>query len=164
MPQRPKSNDQLRLISGKSEAEADRREHARKSLGGAALDWEEVSVIIPEDSYADEEWTRLSEVYANQPDRFREADRGMVTLHCVWTGVYAECLEQINAEGLFVKGISKRDAHRMVRNPATALLNVASNQLRFLAKELGFSPDARKRAGIIEKQEERSSNEDLLSG
>ncbi|HEU5029049.1 MAG TPA: phage terminase small subunit P27 family [Spirillospora sp.] len=159
-----KTSQQLRLASSNGEELEAQRRHNEERLGGAELDWSSISPGIPEGSPAEEEWDRLSEIYAGQSKRFFESDREILEDWCTWVGIRQEATELLHKEGLMVRGRSKPDKDRSVRNPLVITVAQATKELRALAYHLGFSPEARKRAGVIERTEERSGNEDLLSG
>lgn len=155
---------QLRLASSKGEAIANGRAVSEERLGGVELDWNSISAGIPEGSYAEVEWDRLAEIYSDQTKRFFEADREILEAWCTWRGIRQEATDLLHKEGLMVRGRSKPDRDRSVRNPLVITVAQATKELRALAYHLGFSPEARKRAGVIEKTEEPTGNEDLLSG
>jgi len=55
---------------------------------------------------------------------------------------------ELASTGVLVKGRSESDRARMVKNPALVALTQTSSQLRYLARELGLTPDARGRMGL----------------
>ncbi|MEU8122153.1 phage terminase small subunit P27 family [Spirillospora sp. NPDC049024] len=158
------TSQQLRLASANGEAIADQRTNSEQRLGGVELDWDTLSLGIPEDSPAEVEWNRLADIYAGQAGRFFESDREILEAWCTWVGIRQEATGLLHEEGLMVRGRSKPDKDRSVRNPLVITVAQATKELRALAHHLGFSPEARKRAGVIEKVAERTGNEDLLSG
>ncbi len=123
------------------------------AIGGLGLDWHQVppDVAVAEDAAA--EWERLGEVYASVPVRFREGDRQAVAMYCMAYAVCRRASAELLIDGVVVDGRSSVDAGRKVKSPAMAVWTQASAQLRYWARELGLTPDARVRQGIKEADE-----------
>ena len=115
-------------------------------VGGIGLDFEVVPAMLDDAGRA--EFLRLGVVFADQPTRFREGDRAILTAYCLTWSLYVSTAAVLAAEGVLVKGRSESDRARMVKNPALVALTQTSSQLRYLARELGLTPDARGRMGL----------------
>ena len=119
-------------------------------VGGIGLDFEDVPAMLDADGRA--EWHRLAGIYERTPTRFREGDRAAVTAYCAYFAAFRQAAADVAERGTVVEGRSARDRGRMVKNPATVAMREASTQLRYWARELGLTPDARGRAGIREAE------------
>lgn len=119
-------------------------------IGGIGLDWEDVPEVL--DAVAAAEWRRLAEVYRSTPTRFREGDRAALTAYCVYFAAFLLAAADVAERGPVVEGRSDKDRDRQVKNPATVAMREASTQLRYWARELGLTPDARGRSGIREAE------------
>jgi P27 family predicted phage terminase small subunit len=128
-------------------------------VGGRGLDW----LVLPEllDAVGMGEWQRLGTVYAGDLVRFREGDRQIVVAYCLAWSVYASASAQLIRDGLIVEGRSAPDRGRQVKSPSMTIWTQAGSQLRYLARELGLTPDARGRSGF--REHETSDGSDLLS-
>lgn len=116
------------------------------TVGGTGLDFAVVPAVLDEAARA--EWDRLAEVYAGDPTRFREGDRAaLVAYSCYWSAFLAAA-QDVSTNGPVVLGRSDKDRGRMVKNPATVAMREAATQLRYWARELGLTPDARGRIGV----------------
>jgi P27 family predicted phage terminase small subunit len=115
-------------------------------VGGIGLDFEVVPPMLDDAGRA--EFERLGVVFADQPTRFREGDRAILTAYCLTWSLYLATAAELASTGVLVKGRSESDRARMVKNPALVALTQTSSQLRYLARELGLTPDARGRMGL----------------
>jgi P27 family predicted phage terminase small subunit len=115
-------------------------------VGGGGLDFENAPTMLDDAGLT--EWQRLGEVFADQASRFREGDRAILIAYCATWSLYLATLEELKADGVLVQGRSASDRARTVKNPAIVALSQTSSQLRYLARELGLTPDARGRMGL----------------
>ena len=116
--------------------------------GGLGLDFEQVPGVLAGAGAA--EWRRLGLVYERHPTRFREGDRAALSAYCAFFAAFEQAAAEVARDGPVVPGRSARDRGRLVKNPATVAMREASVQLRFWARELGLTPDARGKSGIRE--------------
>lgn len=117
-------------------------------LGGLGLDFADVPEQLDDAGRA--RWDHLAKEYANNPTRFREGDRMAVTAYCIWSSMYLRACQDIKERGQVVEGRSSADRGQTVRNPYVQFAREASQQLRYWARELGLTPDARGRLGLPE--------------
>ncbi len=122
--------------------------NADAKIGGVGLDFDDEPALLDAAGLA--EWRRLAGVFEDQPTRFREADRAALTAFCGFWSAYAAAAADVAARGPVVEGRGDHDRDRTVKNPATVAMREASTQLRYWARELGLTPDARARIGIAE--------------
>ncbi|MFQ6172560.1 phage terminase small subunit P27 family [Oryzobacter sp. R7] len=119
------------------------------TLGGNGLDW----WVVPGDleGVGRESWEHLRTTFANDPTRFREADRRAVAAYCSAVEMAAAAAAALREHGVLVDGRSNSDeGKRPVRSPAWAMWRDASTQVRQWSNELGLSPSARYRMKIAE--------------
>lgn len=127
-------------------------------IGGVGLDWTAQPSILDEAGL--HEWDRLAEVYAVDAVRFREGERAAITAYCSWWSAFAAAAEDVRDRGPVVEGRSDMDRGRMVKNPATVAMREASQQLRYWARELGLTTDARVRIGLADAGDDKNSDDD----
>ncbi|MFF1906016.1 phage terminase small subunit P27 family [Kitasatospora sp. NPDC058218] len=127
-------------------------------VGGLGLDWTTEPDILDVSGLT--EWHRLAEVYASQPARFREGDRAAVAAYCTWWSAFAISAADVRDRGPVVEGRSDHDRGRLVKNPATVAMREASQQLRYWARELGLTVDARVRIGLADQSEQDGDDTD----
>jgi P27 family predicted phage terminase small subunit len=120
-------------------------------VGGLGLDFDEVPAMLGD--VAGAEWARLGVVFADQPTRFREGDRSIVVAYCLAWSIYLMATAELASDGLLVTGRSAPDRERRVKSPAMTVWSQAGSQLRYLARELGLSPDSRGRMGLKDSPE-----------
>jgi P27 family predicted phage terminase small subunit len=137
------------------------RDDADPRIGGIGLNFGTVPAVL--DVLAAGEWDRLSHVYRQSPTRFREGDRAALTAYCVYYSAFHRAAAEVAERGPVVEGRSAKDRDRAVKNPATVAMREASMQLRYWARELGLTPDARGRSGIREYEPDRFGDNDLLT-
>lgn len=123
-------------------------ESADAEIGGNGLDWSAVPKMLDDEGRA--EWVRLSEIFDWNPTRFREGDRAAVTAYCAYWSLFEASGRDVTERGPVVEGRSDKDRGRMVKNPASVAQREASTQLRYWARELGLTPDARGRMGLTD--------------
>ncbi|MET9617547.1 phage terminase small subunit P27 family [Kitasatospora indigofera] len=121
-------------------------------VGGLGLDWTITPDIL--DQVGLTEWRRLAEAYRMTPVRFREGDRAAVAAYCSWWSAFAVAAADVRDRGPVVEGRSDHDRGRLVKNPATVAMREASQQLRYWARELGLTVDARVRIGLADQVEQ----------
>ncbi|NYI41501.1 phage terminase small subunit P27 family [Demequina lutea] len=124
-------------------------------VGGSGLDFEVVPAMLDDAGRA--EFVRLGEVFADQPTRFREGDRAILTAYCLTWSLYVMTAAELASTGILVQGRSESDRSRSVKNPALVALTQTSSQLRYLARELGLTPDARGRMGLKDEPSDDDS-------
>jgi P27 family predicted phage terminase small subunit len=120
-------------------------------VGGLGLDFDDVPVMLGNVGGA--EWERLGRVFADQPTRFREGDRAVLVAYCLAWSIYLMATAELASDGLLVTGRSAPDRERRVKSPAMTVWSQAGSQLRYLARELGLSPDSRGRMGLKDAPE-----------
>lgn len=116
------------------------------TLGGVGLDFARVPTVLDEAGRA--AWAHLAATYESTPTRFREGDRAAVSTFCLAVSLHERAAQVLLAAGLTVQGRSSADRGRQVKAPAFQLWRDTSTQLRYWARELGLTPDARGRSGI----------------
>jgi P27 family predicted phage terminase small subunit len=131
---------------------------AGAAIGGMGLDWATVPSDVGACADSAAEWARLGGVFASEPVRFREGDRAALAMYCVAFAIVRLAGVELLAAGVLVAGRSRSDGSRKVRSPAMATWTAASAQLRYWARELGLTPDARVRQGIVDKPEVDDGN------
>lgn len=117
--------------------------------GGLGLAFDKIPKELDRTGRA--EWRRLAEVFADEPARFREADRTMLAAYCTLWSIFRAATDDLLAHGLTAEGRSDKDRGRVVRSPAMTTLNQVSTQLRQYATALGLTPQARRQMGIREE-------------
>lgn len=118
------------------------------ALAGIGLDWETVPAILG--PVARGEWERLGRIFDDQPTRFREGDRAALIAFCLYNAQMLAAAKDIEERGPVVPGRSSKDEERLVKNPSSVAMREASTQMRYWARELGLTPDARSRMRIVE--------------
>jgi len=127
--------------------------NADAEVGGLGLDFTVQPAEVESCTAAASEWSRLAGEFAEQdPPRFREGDRAALTAYCLALALFLTAAASLLADGLLVDGRSSQDRGRVVKSPAMAVWTAASSQLRYWARELGLTPDARVRQGITENK------------
>ena len=124
-------------------------------VGGIGLDFDDIPVVLAGDALA--EWSRLGTVFADQQTRFREGDRAILVAYCLTWGLYLDAVAELAGDGLTVAGRSSPDRGRQVKNPVLVSMTQLSGQLRFLARELGLTPDSRLKLGLKDAGEATDS-------
>jgi hypothetical protein len=66
-------------------------------------------------------WEHLAATFADQPTRFREADRRAVVAYCCAVEMADEAAKALREHGVLVAGRSESDNGRPVRSPAWAM-------------------------------------------
>jgi P27 family predicted phage terminase small subunit len=120
-------------------------------VGGLGLDFENIPPMLADAGLA--EWSRLGVVFQDQPTRFREGDRAILIAYCATWGLYLDAVAELAGDGLTVEGRSAPDRGRQVKNPVLVSMTQLSGQLRFLARELGLTPDSRAKLGLKDSGE-----------
>lgn len=133
-------------------------ETAAAEIGGMGLDWSTVPTVLDDDGRA--EWVRLSEVFDWNQTRFREGDRAAVTAYCAYWSLFVSSTRDVTERGPVVEGRSDKDRGRLVKNPATVAMREAATQVRYWARELGLTPDARGRMGLTDDDKKETDDAD----
>jgi P27 family predicted phage terminase small subunit len=120
-------------------------------VGGLGLDFDDLPEMLDDRGRA--EWVRLGAVFADQPTRFREGDRSILVAYCLSWSLYLAAAAELASDGLLVTGRSASDRERRVKSPAMVIWTQAGSQLRYLARELGLTPDSRGRMGLKDAPE-----------
>ncbi|HVL99333.1 MAG TPA: phage terminase small subunit P27 family [Egibacteraceae bacterium] len=107
------------------------------------------------------EWRRIVRACAGHPTWLQEVDVALLTAYCATWATYLDAARDVAERGALVSGRSSADKGALVKNPAAQIARDSATQLRNLARELGFSPDARGRVDL--GQREAPSRDDLLS-
>jgi P27 family predicted phage terminase small subunit len=136
----------------------DGREEVEQQIGGAGLDWSQIPAEVAADDRAAAVWTHLAETFANQAVRFREGERWMVSGLCQAWALFAMAMDDIRARGILVQG---RDLSE-VKNPTTAVANMAMGHVRMYCVELGLSPRARNMLGLADRPDTSAENDALF--
>jgi P27 family predicted phage terminase small subunit len=100
------------------------------------------------------EWQRLAGVFKTQPTRFQEGDRAAVAAYCAYWAAFRRAAREVAGRGPVVEGRTAADRSRLVKNPATVAMRECATQLRYFARELGLTPDARGRMGLNDDDRE----------
>jgi P27 family predicted phage terminase small subunit len=82
-----------------------------------------------------------------------------VTAYCMWSSMYLRAAADIKARGPVVEGRSSADRAQTVRNPFVQFARESSQQLRYWARELGLTPDARVRIGLADAGDDKSDED-----
>lgn len=157
MPARRKTN-RLRALSGESERHA-------ANLGGG--------IGAPEppkwlDRHGKAEWRRVVKACAAYPTWLQQVDRAALSAYCTAWSTFLAAAKDVAERGPLVPGRSSADEARpaLVKNPATQILRDAQEALRKWARELGFTPDARGKVELGDREDDDGdprSPERLLS-
>lgn len=129
-------------------------------IGGLGLDWSRQPDILDGEGLA--EWLRLADVYAHDAVRFREGERAALIAYCAYWSAFCAAAADLRDRGPVVEGRSESDRGRLVKNPSTVAMREASQQLRYWARELGLTTDARVRIGLAE-QDDKSDDDNPFS-
>ncbi|MFJ8269473.1 phage terminase small subunit P27 family [Streptomyces sp. NPDC094154] len=103
---------------------------------------------------AQEEWQRVVEACAAHPTWLQHGDVAILTAYVATWATWLEAAQDVARRGALVPGRSSADdddgegGRRLVKNPAVQIARDAATQLRALCRELGFSPDARRRVDV----------------
>ena len=124
-------------------------------IGGLGLNFDDVPPMLAGAGLG--EWSRLGVVFGDQPTRFREGDRSILIAYCLTWGLYLAAVAELAGDGLTVEGRSSPDRGRQVKNPVLVSMTQLSGQLRYLARELGLTPDSRSKLGLKDAGEEADS-------
>ena len=124
---------------------------ADAKVGGLGLDFDDIPPQLAGEGLA--EWSRLGVVFDGQPVRFREGDRAILIAYCATWSLYLDAVAVLAGDGLIVDGRSVTDRGRQVKNPVLVAMTQLSGQLRFLARELGLTPDSRLKLGMNDATE-----------
>lgn len=94
-----------------------------------------------------DEWRRVVQACSINPGWLQHGDVAMLTAYCATWATWLEAAQDVAARGPLVPGRSSADGGesgpRLVKNPAAQVARDAASQLRYLCRELGFSPDSR---------------------
>ncbi len=98
------------------------------------------------------EWRRVLRACAMYPAWLQRVDHAVLTAYCVQWSVFRKAAEDVEKRGPLVPARSSadqaRDEEALVKNPAVQVARDAAVQLRALARELGFTPDARQKLDV----------------
>jgi P27 family predicted phage terminase small subunit len=131
-------------------------------LGALGLDFANIPPDVAGTADALAEWRRLADEYQRSPVRFREADRSAVIAYCISLALFLSASRQLLPDALLVEGRSSADRGRQVKNPMFVMWMQASGQLRYWARELGLTCDARARQGLVNDGKPDEDDDDLL--
>ncbi len=112
---------------------------------------------------AKEEWDRVVEACEAYPLWLQRGDVAILTAYCVTWATWLEAAQDIARRGALVPGrssadlVEDEDGPRLVKNPAVQIARDSAVQLRALCRELGFSPDARRRVDVGDLQQDDDS-------
>ncbi len=67
------------------------------TVGGVGLDFAVVPAVLDEAARA--EWSRLAEVYAGDPTRFREGDRAALVAYCAFWSAFLAAAQDVSSNG-----------------------------------------------------------------
>lgn len=126
-------------------------------IGGLGLDWSAQPEMLDDAGLS--EWERLAGVFAHDATRFREGERAAITAYCSWWSAFATAAADVRDRGPVVEGRSDMDRGRLVKNPATVAMREASQQLRYWARELGLTTDARVRIGLADAGDDKNDDD-----
>jgi len=103
---------------------------------------------------AQDEWDRVLEACATHPTWLQHGDVAILTAYCATWATWLEAAQDVARRGALVPGrssadlVADEDGPRLVKNPAVQIARDAAVQLRALCRELGFTPDARRRVDV----------------
>jgi P27 family predicted phage terminase small subunit len=126
-------------------------------IGGLGLDWTDRPDLLDETGLA--LWESLAERFAQQATRFREGEREAVIAYCAWWSAFAAAQRDLRDRGPVVEGRSDMDRGRLVKNPSSVAMREASQQLRYWARELGLTTDARVRIGLADAGDDQHDDD-----
>ncbi|KUO19668.1 phage terminase small subunit P27 family [Streptomyces dysideae] len=146
----PRKTNRLRILHGQPPRAA--------PIVGGPLDLPDPPDWLPE--AARDEWIRVTEACATYPTWLQHGDVAILTAYCATWATWLEAAQDVARRGALVPGRSAADAAgtddeggpRLVKNPAVQIARDAAVQLRALCRELGFSPDARRRVDVGDLQ------------
>lgn len=139
----PRKTNRLRVLHGQASRTA--------PVVGGPLGEPDPPDWLPE--AGQDEWVRVVEACAPHPTWLQHGDVAILTAYCATWATWLEAAQDVAARGALVPGRSSADASgedgpRLVKNPAVQIARDAAAQLRALCRELGFSPDARRRVDV----------------
>ena len=143
MPNRRKTNE-VRLLHGEEP-----RHHP--NLGGGLGTPDAPSWM---DRAAKREWRRAVRACADYPTWLQEVDRAALTAYCVAWSTFLQASQDLAERGVLVAGRSSADEARdaLVKNPSVQIARDAQEQLRRWAQQLGFTPDARSKVDLGQRE------------
>ena len=87
-------------------------------------------------------------------DLFKEGDLGVIETYCVQVSIFQDAMKQVNETGVTFKYTNQAGIANVVKNPALAVAEKASEQILKYANSLGLTPAAWKRLDIKKAEDE----------
>ncbi|AMP21467.1 hypothetical protein AZF37_09805 (plasmid) [endosymbiont 'TC1' of Trimyema compressum] len=84
-------------------------------------------------------------------DLFREGDLSTIEAYCIQISIFQDAMEQVNETGVTYKYTNHSGITNVVKHPALAVAEKASEQILKYANSLGLTPAAWKRLDIKPK-------------
>ncbi len=131
---------------------------------------EALGVTMPPDIEADPVQSKIWAWIAPDANCFTEQDIPTLRLLCYWHAVAAQAQEAMSGQGgrvdifdkIGVKPYKTEDGKELPlvrKNPAVAILKDASREIRSLSDQLGLSPLARSRIGLMQATAVKTASE-----
>jgi P27 family predicted phage terminase small subunit len=101
------------------------------------------------------EWRRVVKACAAWPTWLQTVDRAALSAYCTAWATFQAAAKDVAERGPLVPGRSSADQARpaLVKNPAVQVVRDAQQALRQWARELGFTPDARGRVDLGDRED-----------
>lgn len=133
-------------------------------FGGDGFDWGTVPAGLS--GVGRDTWNHLKATFGNDPARFREGDRQIITSYCQACDVMQMALDVLKEDGMTVEGrnTSDRAGDRQVRSPAYGMWRDAAHQARMDSDRLLLNPAARRRAGISDVPNQGQDDNPFMPG
>jgi P27 family predicted phage terminase small subunit len=100
------------------------------------------------------EWRRVVRACEDFPTWLQEVDRASLTAYCVAWASFVDAAKDLAERGPLVPARSSADGDAKVKNPAAQVVRDSSEAMRKWARELGFTPDARGRVDVGQREVE----------
>jgi P27 family predicted phage terminase small subunit len=106
------------------------------------------------------EWRRIVDLAGRYEGWLQAVDRAALAGYCMAWATFESVARDVAENGALIPGRSTADRGRMVKNPAVQIMRDESTQMRYWARELGFTPDARGRIDVRRWQDDDESDLD----
>jgi P27 family predicted phage terminase small subunit len=99
------------------------------------------------------EWRRVVKACEDWPTWLQEVDRAALSAYCSAWSTFVDAAKDVAERGPLVPARSSADGDAKVKNPAVQIVRDSSEAMRKWSRELGFTPDARGRVDVGQREE-----------